>query len=73
MLTGVIGTDQYELITGHKTMTHYDIDHIIINYVDDSTNIISTTDTQKLQQYINKYYILLDNYNNVNYSKINSA
>ena len=67
-----MGTDNYELITGHKTMNNCDIDHIIINYIDDSTNIISSKDTQILQQYINKYYILLDNYYNINYLKINS-
>ena len=52
-------------------MTEHDIDHIIINYVDDSTNIISTTNMQKLKQYIDKYYILLENYYNINYWKIN--
>ena len=36
-----MGTDYYEQITGQKTISDFDIDHIIINYVDDSTNIIS--------------------------------
>ena len=53
-------------------MTDNDIDHIIMNYVDNSTNIISSTSTQQLQQYIDKYYLLLEHYYNINYLKINT-
>ena len=67
-----MGTDNYELITGQKKITYYDIDHIIINYVDDSTNITSGYYIQILQKYIDQYYILLTNYYNINYLKINS-
>ena len=67
-----MGTHKYEQITGQKTWTDYDMDHIIINYVDDSTNIISGYDIDRLQQYIDQYYILLTHYYNINYLKINS-
>ena len=53
-------------------MTDYEIDHIIINYVDDSTNIISSDNIDQLQTYIDQYYILLTNYYDINYLKINS-
>ena len=68
----IMGTDDYELITGQKTDYDLDIDHIIINYVDDSTNIISSNDCDQLQKYIDKYYILLTHYYDINYLKINS-
>ena len=47
------------------------MDHIIINYVDDSTNIISSDNKDQLQKYIDQYYILLTNYYDINYLKIN--
>ena len=65
-----MGTDFYIHITGQQDITYTDIDHIIINYVDDSTNIISSTDIQQLQTYIDKYYILLTYYYEINYLKI---
>ena len=67
-----MGTKDYELITGHKTKDDFDIDHIIINYVDDLTNILSSYNIEQLQTYIDQYYILLTNYYNINYLKINS-
>ena len=67
-----MGTDYYEQITGLKTNEDFDIDHIIINYVDDSTNIISSDNKDQLQTYIDQYYILLTHYYDSNYLKINS-
>ena len=72
LLYTLMETDHYEQITGLKTTDDIDIDHIIINYVDDSTNIISSDNKDKLQRYIDPYYILLTNYYNINYLKINS-
>ena len=43
-----MGTNDYEQITGQKTDYDFDIDHIIINYVDDSTNIISSDNCDQL-------------------------
>ena len=62
LLYTIMGTDYYEQITGLKTNDDFDIDHIIINYVDDSTNIISSGNKDQLQTYIDKYYILLTHY-----------
>ena len=52
LLHTLMETDHYEQITGLKEMTDFDIDHIIINYVDDSTNIISTNNKDQLKTYI---------------------
>merc|ERR1712240_332 len=72
LLYTLMGTDYYEQITGQKTNDDLDIDHIIINYVDDSTNIISSDSKDQLQKYIDQYYILLTYYYDLNYLKINS-
>ena len=47
-LDKLMGTDHYEQIIGQKTINDFDIDHIIINYVDDWTNIISSTNIDQL-------------------------
>merc|ERR1712240_799217 len=72
LLYTLMGTYYYEQITGQKTNDDFDIDHIIINYVDDSTNIISSDNKDQLQKYIDQYYILLTHYYDINYVKINS-
>ena len=65
--------DDYYKMT--KTILLYDYDkitHETLNYVDDSTNIISTTDTGQLQLYINDFYRLLETYYDINKLKINA-
>ena len=42
-----------------------------INYIDDSTNIISTKNHNNIRQYLQDYYDLLHNYYNINKLKIN--
>ena len=46
--------------------------HKIFQYVDDSTNIIATDDTNQLQSYINLYFSILEEFYNVNKLLINS-
>ena len=48
------------------------IHHKIVQYVDDSTNIIATNDTNQLQSYINLYFSILEEFYNVNKLLINS-
>ena len=43
-----------------------------MNYIDDSTNIISSKDTNILQKYITDYYRLLEAYYNANKLLINN-
>ena len=52
LLYTLMGTDYYKHITGIKTTDDFDIDHMTINYVDDSTNIISSDNKDQLQKYI---------------------
>ena len=48
------------------------IDHIVVQYVDDSTNIVSSKDPNNLQQYINAYYKLIESYYGINFLKLNA-
>ena len=48
------------------------IDHIVVQYVDDSTNIVSSKDSNNLQQYINAYYKLIESYYGINFLKLNA-
>ena len=48
-----------------------DINHATVNFVDDSTNIISTSNTKTIEEYLNKFYQLLEAVYNINKLKIN--
>ena len=54
------------------TNDYTNIQHKTTNYVDDSTNIISTDDYNLLQHYINDFYKLLETYYDINKLKINA-
>ena len=47
------------------------IEHVTIQYVDDSNNIITSNDNVGLELYINKYFKLLESFYNLNKLKIN--
>ena len=47
------------------------IEHVTIQYVDDSNNIITSNDNVGLEMYINKYFKLLESFYNLNKLKIN--
>merc|ERR1712240_833503 len=49
----------YTEITGMPTIDTKGIEHLTVNFVDDSTNLIITKDVTKLQTYLNGFYILL--------------
>ena len=53
--------DLYTKITGKTIQKYTDIIYLTVNYVDDSTNIISTKLQNILQDYNNDLYILLEN------------
>ena len=57
--------------TDNSTSTN-NISHNVIQYVDDSTNIITTNDSTILQTYINNYFKILETYYDVNKLLINS-
>ena len=59
-------------LTGHKPMTSKSIEHNTINFVNDSTNIISTKNASEIQDYLNKFYLLLKAVYNTNKLQINN-
>merc|ERR1712208_27317 len=62
----------YTQLTQHEQTTSTNINHTTINFVDDSTNIISTTNTDTIQEYLNKFYRLLEAVYNINKLRINN-
>merc|ERR1712240_991041 len=61
----------YIKLTKQDRVTTNDTDHTTVNFVDDSTNIISTLDTKTIKQYLDKFYNLLEAVYNINKLKIN--
>ena len=49
----------YTEITGMPIINTKGIEHLTVNFVNDSTNLIITKDATKLQTYLNGFYILL--------------
>ena len=72
-LNRLMDTKHYFDMTKTKMTNNYtNTRHETINYVDDSTNIISDKDHTKIQDYINDFYKLLEVYYDVNKLKINA-
>merc|ERR1712240_558637 len=61
----------YTEITGMPMINTKGIEHLTVNFVDDSTNLIITKDPTKLQTYLNGFYILLQKVYNTNKLIIN--
>ena len=59
-------------ITNSDKIKFNDTTHTTINYVDDSTNLITNNNVKNLQEYIDKFYLLLESYYNINFLKINA-
>ena len=68
----LMSTDLFYKITGSIYVANDKIDHTTINYVDDSTNIITSQCHKILKEYTDNFYKLLQSYYNINYLKINS-
>ena len=64
--------DIYTTLTQHQQTTTTSINHTTVNFFDDSTNIISTPKINDIQEYIDKFYILLEAVYNINKLKINN-
>merc|ERR1712240_523038 len=61
----------YTEITGMPIINTKGIEHLTVNFVDDSTNLIITKDVTKLQTSLNGFYILLQKVYNTNKLIIN--
>ena len=86
-MSGILYTIYTNEIPHLHTLMHYDIftnliglskiittniEHNTINFIDDSTNIISTQNSNEIQNYINNFYLLLEAVYNINNLVINS-
>merc|ERR1712240_399838 len=61
----------YTTLTKQDRVATNDTDHTTVNFVDDSTNIISTSNIKTIEQYLDKFYKLLEAVYNINKLKIN--
>merc|ERR1712082_559492 len=61
----------FNKLTNKQTIQNNDIIHTTVNYVDDSTSVISSKTATNLQTYLDNYYKLLESYYNINFLKIN--
>ena len=50
----------------------FNINNLVIQYVDDSTNLISSKNINELNSYIEKYFNILENYYELNKLTLNS-
>lgn len=62
----------YTSLTNHQPTTTNNINHCTVNFVDDSTDIISTIKAEDMQEYLNRFYSLLEAVYNINKLKINN-
>ena len=62
----------FNKLTGLQQTTSTNINHCTVNFVDDSTNIISITNSTEMQEYINKFSKLLEAVYNINKLIINN-
>ena len=68
----LLNSNIYNLITGENNNINNNIvEHLTIQYVDDSNNIITTNSSDDIEAYINKYFKLVENFYNINKLKIN--
>ena len=63
--------DIFPKLTSLPKLKNTNIEHNTINFVDDSTNIISSHNSNEIQQYINNFYLLLEAAYNINKLVIN--
>ena len=61
----------YKDITGRNCLQNNKLLHNSIIFVDDNTNIISGKDYNKINSYLNDFYLLLQKFYNSNKLKIN--
>ena len=72
LLSQLMINDQYQLITGSKTKNFRDIEHLTVNYIDDSSSVISFPNCADIKTYITNYYNLLHHFYEINNLSVNS-
>ena len=73
-LNKIMDTCLYKLFTLKDQALIYNdtITHFTLNYIDDSSNLIASSDVQILQKYINDFSLRLEKYYNANMFTLNS-
>ena len=67
-----MSTDTFNKITGKISKKYNVINHKTINYVDDSTNMVTFRCKNDISKYLSDYYTLLDSFYNINKLLINA-
>ena len=62
----------FNKLTNLSRKIYKNVDHMTVNFVDDSTNVIAFNDHTQIQSYLSNYYTLIHNYYNINKLKINA-
>ena len=68
----LLNTKLYKNITGENINKFKNIEHLTVNFVDDSNNIITFQDQNQIKNYLESYYKLIHNFYNINKLKINA-
>merc|ERR1712240_13910 len=72
VLHKLMGSDLYGRITQEAMPIKSEIiDHDIIQYVDDTNNIISGNNAAEIQKYSNRYFKLIESFYSINRLKLN--
>merc|ERR1712115_382540 len=69
LLHTLMSHEIFDKLMNTQTIQYNDIKNTTVNYVDDSTSIISSKTTTQLQTYIDNYYKLLESYYKINFLK----
>ena len=72
LLHKLMGSIHFDFITQTPHQQHNNISHTTVNFVDDSTNVISSHDPQQLTLYLTQFYTLLHAFYTINKLKINA-
>ena len=72
LLHKLMSTQHYDFITQTPHTTYHNITHTTVNFVDDSTNLISSHNALHLSHYLTDFYTLLHAYYTLNKLKINA-
>ena len=62
----------FEKMTSVRNIKFKNVGHLTVQFVDDSSNIISFNDPSQIKSYLTNFYLLLESFYNINKLKINS-
>ena len=72
LLPNLINTDIYHILVDKNILDAKGITHSVHNFIDDSSNIVGFKNHNTIKNYLEKYYILLSKYYNINKLKLNN-